>query len=89
MEEQDEKTRRAVERVQAMTGFYAHLAIFVVVLAILLIVNLAVSSTWWVQWVLLGWGAGVIGHYLLVFGEFPDFVRRWQERKIEELKNKG
>jgi hypothetical protein len=89
MEEQDEKTRRAAERVQAMTAFYAHLAVFVVVIAILLIVNMTVSSVWWVQWVLLGWGAGLIGHYLLVFGEFPDFVRRWQERKIEELKNKG
>ncbi len=89
MDGQDEKTRRAVERVQAMTAFYAHLGVFVVVIAILLIVNLTVSGVWWVQWVLLGWGAGLIGHYLLVFGEFPDFVRRWQERKIEELKNKG
>ena len=88
-QEQDEKTRRAVRQVQAMTGFYIHLSIFVVVIAILAIVNWAVSDSWWVQWPMLGWSAGLIGHYLLVFGEFPDFVRRWQERKIEELKNKG
>ncbi len=88
-EQPDEKTRRAVQQVQAMTGFYVHLAIFVVVIAILGIVNWAVSATWWVQWPMLGWGAGLIAHYLLVFGEFPDFVRRWQERKVEELKNKG
>jgi len=86
---EDDKTRRARARVEAMTAFYIHLAIFAAVIVVLAIIDWALGPGWWVQWVLLGWGIGVVAHYLIVFGETPEYVRRWQERKIEEIKNKS
>ncbi|MGI9422521.1 MAG: 2TM domain-containing protein [Hyphomicrobiaceae bacterium] len=83
-----EKIERARLQVAAMTGFYVHFAIFAVVIAILAVINLAYSSVWWVQWPLLGWGIGVLGHALIVFGSTPTFIQDWQRRKVHELKQK-
>lgn len=83
-----EKLTLAKRRVEAITGFYIHLAVYVVVMTVLLSVNLFAGQVWWVQWPLLGWGAGVVGHGLIVFGGQPDFIRQWQARKIEEIKQK-
>lgn len=87
MNEHD-KIAIAKRKVEAMTGFYFHLATFVIVMAVLLLVNLFVSPAWWVQWPFLGWGAGLVGHAVAVFGDTPDFIRQWQAGKIEELKQK-
>ncbi|MGI9478793.1 MAG: 2TM domain-containing protein [Hyphomicrobiaceae bacterium] len=83
-----EKLALAKRRVEAITGFYIHFAVFAVVMTVLLAVNLLAGNGWWVQWPFLGWGAGVLGHGLIVFGEKPDFIRQWQTRKIEEIKQK-
>ena len=83
-----EKLVRAKQQVDAMTGFYGHLAAFALVMVVLFIVNALSSSTWWSQWVFLGWGAGVLGHALLVFGRAPSLIRDWQLRKIREIKDK-
>lgn len=83
-----EKLVRAKAQVQAMTGFYAHVAVFAVVLAGLFVINAAGSGVWWVQWVLLGWGAFVVAHGVSVFVGVPDVVRNWQARKTKELVDK-
>ena len=85
---EQEKLERAKQHVEAMTGFYIHLAVYVVVMTILLIINLTASPVWWVQWPLLGWGIGLLAHAVLVFGQGPSFVRDWQLRKIQEVKEK-
>jgi hypothetical protein len=86
--ENGRKRELAARRVHAMEGFYIHAAIYVVVCAILLIVNLAVSGIWWVQWPALGWGLGLVGHALLVFAQTPERLSAWRERKIKEIANK-
>ena len=86
--EEHEKLERAKQRVEVLTGFYIHLVVFVLVMALLLVINILVSPVWWVQWPLLGWGIGVIAHALAVFGQGPNFVKRWQLRKMKELKDK-
>ena len=83
-----EKLNRAKQRVEAITGFYIHLAVFVLVMTILFVVNLTVSEIWWVQWPLLGWGSGLLAHAVLIFGQGPSFIKSWQLRKIHELKDK-
>lgn len=83
-----EKLTRAKQRVEAITGFYIHLAVFVLVMTILFVVNLTVGEFWWVQWPLLGWGTGLLAHAALIFGKGPSFIRNWQIRKIHELKDK-
>ena len=86
--DEHEKLVRARQLVEAMTGFYIHLSVFVLVMAILFAVNIWASDVWWVQWPFLGWGIGVLVHGLLVFGQVPSFITRWQLRKIKELKDK-
>jgi hypothetical protein len=88
-----EKAAKAAQMVEAMTGFYIHFIVYALVIALLLAVNyFATPEVWWVQWVFLGWGIGVLGHALLVFGSSPsakgNALTRWQLRKIKELKDK-
>jgi 2TM domain len=84
-----EKAARAAKQVEALTGFYIHLVVFVLVMVVLLAVNwLATPSVWWVQWPFLGWGIGIAAHGLAVFGNMPNFITNWQLRKIKELKDR-
>jgi 2TM domain len=84
-----ERTAKAAKKVEAITGFYIHLVVFVVVIVALFITNwLATPGLWWVQWPFLGWGIGIAAHALAVFGRLPNFVTRWQLRKIKELKER-
>ncbi len=82
----------AKRQVAAIKGFYIHLAVFVLVMALLLAINVATGDDWWVQWPFFGWGVGVIGHAIAVFGhspgavsQSPGIVARWEQRKIAEL----
>lgn len=85
--EQQEKLARAREKVRAMTGFYLHLAIFVVVIGILAVINV-LTGKWWVIWPLLGWGAFVVAHGVAVFSDMPGSFKRWQDRKAQEIADK-
>jgi hypothetical protein len=44
------------------TGVLRHAAIFAVVIAILAIFDWYTAEPYWVHWVFLGWGAGVLLH---------------------------
>jgi hypothetical protein len=49
-------------------GFSIHLAVFILVNALLIFINLAYSpGRLWVKWPLLGWGIGILFHGLAVF----------------------
>jgi hypothetical protein len=76
---------QAKRRLAAMKGFYIHLIVFLLVVAGLLVVNVAAGGEWWVQWVLLGWGVGVIAHAAAVFGHIPRMIADWERRKIKQL----
>jgi hypothetical protein len=81
-----QKTARAMERVRALTGFYIHAAVFVVVMALLFALNLT-DPDWWVQWPLAGWGIGLAAHAWAVYGPGAERLKRWQLRKTYELKS--
>ena len=49
MIEQDTLSQ-ARRRVEAIKGFYIHLVVFFLVIALLLAINSVGSSAWWVQW---------------------------------------
>lgn len=83
-----EKLARATQQVEAITGFYIHLVVFVLVMVLLLIVNWATSPIWWVQWPFLGWGIAVLLHAWAVFGQVPHLIKNWQLRKIKQLKDR-
>ena len=85
-----EKTAKAAQQVEAITGLYIHLVVFALVMVLLLVVNWVTleDGIWWVQWPFLGWGLGVVLHALAVYGTTPQFITNWQLRKIKELKDK-
>ena len=87
--DEHEKIARAQRQVEAITGFYIHLTVFVLVMVLLLVINLTfLDEFWWVQWPLIGWGIGIVAHGLAVYGQPPRFIANWQLRKIKELKDK-
>lgn len=86
---EEQKMQKAKEQVQMLTGFYIHLIVYVLVNGILVAINWITSpQEWWAQWPLLGWGAGVLGHALLVFLPFQASFTRWQARKIKEARDR-
>jgi hypothetical protein len=53
--------------VEAKLGLYVHLVVYVLVNAALIGVNLATNPEHlWFQWPLIGWGAGLLFHAVLV-----------------------
>jgi 2TM domain len=85
--ENDDAYRRARHRVAALRGFYIHLTVFLLVNALLFVINIVTSpGTWWFYWVLFGWGIGLLAHAAAVFG-FGNggwLGRDWEERKVRE-----
>jgi hypothetical protein len=79
------KLARAKRRVAALKGFYIHLLVFALALAGLFLINLLSGGPWWVLWVLIGWGIGVIAHALTVFGRGSQLVAAWEERKLKQF----
>jgi len=66
--ENQEAYKKAKKRVEAKLGFYIHVAVYVVVNTLLIIINLLTSSQYlWFKWPLIGWGIGLFFHALGVF----------------------
>ena len=73
--------RRQVERER---GFHVHAGVFAAVMALLFVIDYLTSpGRYWVQWPLLGWGAGLLWHGLSVFGG-ASFGKDWERRQVEQ-----
>ena len=58
--------------VKAKIGFYIHLAVYVLVNALLVTLDVSISPEHlWFQWPLLGWGLGLGLHAFLAFWLVP------------------
>ncbi len=74
---------RAIVYVRDIKGFYTHLAIYAVVIALLIVLNFIRSpEKIWVIWPAVGWGIGVAFHGLNVFEVFNLFGPDWEKRRI-------
>src|SRR5262249_40306714 len=82
---QHEKLRQAEAHVDAIIGFYIHLTVYIVVMAILVFVDATDDNDWWVQWPAIGWGIGLLAHAFGVFGKLPRGLAAWRLRKIHQL----
>ena len=88
--ENPEAYERAKKRVEAKIGFYIHLAVYVGVNALLIIINLISSPQYiWFKWPLFGWGIGVLFHGLSVFIFSGSQIKAVKEKMIEEEMRKG
>jgi hypothetical protein len=90
--EREEAARRYVKQLRV---FYVHAAVFAGSMAINIAVNLFVNlsagiagewSAWWSLWALIGWGAGIAVHGLVVRLNRPSFFpATWEQRKIDRI----
>lgn len=80
---EQEAYERAKLRVEARIGFFIHLAIYMAVNVLLVIINLTTDPQYlWFKWPLIGWGIGVIFHAVGVF--FLSVGSMAKERMIEK-----
>ena len=75
----------AFNQVRKLKGFYIHLAQYVLVVAVLAVINaLTTPNRWWVQWVVMGWGVGVFFHWLQISEQFSLFGSKWEKDQVEK-----
>lgn len=89
-----EAYKKAAKKVRAKKEFYNHLATYVVMGVFFFLLNAVTAwGSWWFYWPLLGWGIGILFHYIDVFGlpgveEVND--ADWEKRAIQkELRKMG
>lgn len=86
MDEQS-KYQEAKQRVEEIKGFYFHLITYILINAVLIVINLLTSPEYlWFIWPLIGWGIGLVIHAFSVFSCF--LGKSWEERKIKEIMEK-
>jgi transcriptional regulator with XRE-family HTH domain len=75
----------AFKQVRKLKDFYIHLANYVLVIAVLTVVNaLTTPNRWWVQWVIIGWGIGVFSHWLQISERFGLLGSKWEKEQVEK-----
>ena len=83
--ENQEAYRRAKRRAEAKIGFYIHLAVYVGVNILLIIINLSTSPEYlWFKWPLLGWGIGLFFHGMSIFVFSGKKIEGIKEKMIEK-----
>ncbi len=90
---EEEKLEQARKTALAKVGFIRHAGVYLLVMAVLAVVN---NVTWggyqWWLWPALGWGIGVVSHFLSVFlsrsGALVDRVTRRELEKLNEAEKK-
>jgi len=85
----DEQARyqEAKKRVEEIKGFYFHLVTYIIINAVLVVINLLTSPEYlWGIWPLVGWGVGLVIHAFSVFSNL--WGNSWEERKIKEIMEK-
>lgn len=64
--EEYKKAYREIEKEDAESGFLVHLVIYILVNVMLIIINLLYSAeVLWFLYPLIGWGIGLVMHYLV------------------------
>ncbi len=85
--DRDEAYAKAVNKAEAKIGFLKHLAVYVGVNLLLLIIDLATSQgDHWFYWPLLGWGIAVAIHAVGTYWGGGDRLRnRLIEKEMAKL----
>lgn len=64
-----ERYQKASKKVKEIKGFYIHLICYVIVIALLMLLNIRnTPEHLWFFYPMIGWGVGLIGHAIGVFG---------------------
>jgi uncharacterized oligopeptide transporter (OPT) family protein len=83
--ENEETFQRARKRVEAKIAFYIHLAVYILVDILLIIINLLTSPHYlWFIWPLMGWGIGIFLHGMVTFLFLGRRFSEIKDRMIEK-----
>lgn len=91
----NEREAAARRYVQQLRVFYVHAAVFAGSTAVNIAVNLFINlsagiarewSAWWSIWAVIGWGAGIAVHGLVVRLNRPSrSPATWEQRQIDRI----
>ena len=86
---EDEIRARAVKRVKEKKGFYIHFGIYAVCSLFFFLLNFLTNGgqgEWWFFFPVLGWGLGVVIHYIAVIGlPGTDLLNaEWEDREFKK-----
>ncbi len=86
---------KAKKKVETLKGFYSHLAVFITVNTIIILISANVFGSgttnfgnWGNYATLFFWGIGLVSHALYVFFVLnvkSNFLKRWEEKKIKQF----
>ena len=80
---------KAQKRVEDIKGFYGNLGSYIIVIVALAIINLITYRQYlWFLYPTIGWGIGVLMHWMSVFNRMPFVSKEWEEQKIRTLMEK-
>jgi len=80
---QDEQL--ALARVRKIKRFYIHLMQYVLVIALLAVINLVTHpSRLWFIWPAMGWGIGILAHAAATFQFIPFLGPEWERKQVEK-----
>jgi len=87
----DERYDKARKRVQELKGFYSNLVTYILINALLIIINLVTSpGSLWFYWVTIFWGIGLLIHAAKIFVLKGKFLGEdWEQKKIREIMKKS
>jgi hypothetical protein len=77
---------QAKKRVEEKMDFFSHLAVYIIVNVVLIVINLTQSPGYlWFYWALLGWGIGLFFHGMATFvwGEGSSLRQRMIRKEME------
>jgi hypothetical protein len=80
---------RARKEYEAIRGFYVHVMVFVLVMLLLVVLDVLGGTGMWVQWVGLGWGAGLAFHAYAAFVLRPRRMAQWEQQQIDAIGRRG
>ena len=85
---EDEAYRKAKVKAKKLRGFYNNLIAFLMVNAILFVINLVTSrGYWWFYWVTIFWGLALVIHAIATFTP-ANLDEDWEEKKAQEIMEK-
>jgi len=81
----DSREALAFERVRKIKKFYLHVAQYVLVIAMLVVINLVTSPHYfWAIWPALGWGVALAMNGMTTFDLVPFLNAAWERKKVED-----
>jgi hypothetical protein len=92
------KYLNAKKKIEALKGLYGHISVYVIINSLMILYSANVFSSQAIDFSGLGnyftalmWGIGLFFHalYVLLYFNFnSNFIKRWEDKKIQEILDK-